>query len=76
LDENFECIYNLEEVDHFLNDFTSDRRIQAFSTSTRLVEFYIRAFGLLTFFESMTVLSKQTELPTTAYSGSQKACAR
>jgi hypothetical protein len=74
--ENFECIDNLEEVDPLLNDFTSDRRIQAFYTSTRLVEFYIREFGLLTFFDSMADLSKQTELPTTAYSGSQKACTR
>ena len=76
MDENFECIDNLEKVDHFLNDLSSDRRIQAFFTSTRLVEFYIREFGMLTFFESMKDLSKQTELPTMAYGGSQKACAR
>lgn len=76
LDEDFAGIANLDEVDYFLNDFSSDRRTQAFYTSCCLVEFYIRELGLLTFFESMTALSKQTELPTTAYSGSQKACAR
>jgi len=76
LGEDFECIDNFEEVDHSLNDFTSDRRIQAFYTSIILVEFYIREFGLITLFESMTDFSKQPELPTTAYSGSQKACAR
>jgi hypothetical protein len=76
LNEEFECIDNLEKVDYFLNDFSSDMRAQAFYTSSHLVEFYIREFGLLTFFESMTDLSKQTELPTTAYSGAQKAHAR
>nr|NJM04599.1 hypothetical protein [Desulfobacula sp.] len=72
LDKDFECIENLEEVDCFLNDFSSDKRIQAFYTSTRLVEFYIRELGLLTFFQSMTDLSERSELPTTAFGWSHK----
>ncbi len=75
LPEDVEYIGDLDEVDLLLNDFSSDRRASAFHTSSRLVEYFIGEFGILNFFESMTDLSAKTELPTTAYSGSQKACA-
>lgn len=61
LDEDFEFIDSLEEVDNFLNDFDSDRRMQAFYTASCLVEVYIRDLGLLAFFESMIKLSEIVE---------------
>lgn len=75
LTKDFECIGDLDEIDLLLNDFSSDRRGAAFQTSNCLVEYFIGELGLLKFFESMPDLSKQTELPTTAFSGAQKACA-
>lgn len=75
LRRDFEYIRDLDEVDLFLNDFSSDRRGAAFHTSSCLVEYFIGKIGLLKFFESMADLSKQTELPTTAFSGAQEACA-
>jgi hypothetical protein len=65
--------HNLDEVDYFLNDFSSDRRTQAFYTSSCLVELYIRELGLLTFFESMTKLSEIVEPPTFAFTAAAKS---
>jgi hypothetical protein len=72
-DEDFEPIYNLGDVDHYLNDFSSDRRMQAFYTSSCLAEFYISELGLLTFFESMTKLSEMIEPPTIAFTATAKS---
>ena len=73
LDEDFECIDNLEEVDYFLNDLSSYKRVQAFYTSSCLVEFYINELGLLTFFESMKKLSEIIEPPTIAFTATAKS---
>lgn len=61
LQRKYEYIDNLNEVDQFLNDFNSDRRMSAFYTATRLVELYISELGLLNFFESMIKLGKGSE---------------
>ena len=67
LNEDFECIDNLDSADQILNDFNSDKRISAFYTSTCLVEFFISELGLHNFFESMTKLPGTDELPTSGF---------
>ncbi|WP_419661041.1 uncharacterized protein Dvar_14540 [Desulfosarcina variabilis str. Montpellier] len=73
LDEELEHIENLEKVDQLLNDFNSDKRISAFYTASHLVECFIEELGLLNFFESMTKLSKATELSTVTFTAVVKS---
>jgi hypothetical protein len=73
LQNHFEYINNLDEVDRFLNDFNADERTAAFYTSTRLVESFIKELGLINFFESMTKLSETGQLPTVAFTATSKS---
>ena len=73
LQEKFEYIDDLDEVDQLLNDFNSGRRMSAFYTSARLVELIISKVGLLNFFESMTMISETVEIPTFAFTATAKS---
>lgn len=53
LHESWECIENLDEVDRFLNDLSSEKRELAFYTSSCHVQYLIGEFGIINFFESM-----------------------
>lgn len=73
LQESFECIDNLDEVDRLLNDFCSDKRTLAFYTSSRHVQSLIEEFGIITFFESMTEISGNGHLLTSAFTATAKS---
>ncbi len=73
LQDSCEYIDNLDDVDRFLNDFTSDKRKLAFYTSSCHVQSLVEEFGINNIFESMTKQSEKGYLPATAFKAPAKS---